>query len=110
MKARMHLVSTLASLAIAVLVFNGLKIQGQTLSGSTLVADLRQGGYVIVIRHASSPREVPDQQTADSDNTKGERQLDAAGRTSSAAMGKAMRELKIPIGEVLSSPTGPGKL
>ena len=36
----------------------------QTLSGEALVKALRQGGYVIVMRHASSPREAPDKQTA----------------------------------------------
>ena len=77
----------------------------QTLSGEALVNALRQGGYVMVMRHASSPREVPDRQTANSDNTKPERQLDETGRATSAAMGKALRALKIPIGEVFTSPT-----
>jgi phosphohistidine phosphatase SixA len=80
-------------------------LQGQSASPSTLVASLRQGGHVLVMRHASSPREAPDAQTANRDNVKIERQLDEAGRTGSAAMGKALRELKIPVGEVLSSPT-----
>ena len=66
---------------------------------------LRQGGYVIVMRHASSPREAPDQQTANADNVNRERQLDEAGRASAIAMGKALRELHIPIGEVFTSPT-----
>jgi phosphohistidine phosphatase SixA len=78
---------------------------GQMLSGDALVKALRQGGYVIVMRHASSPREVPDKQTANPDNTKPERQLDETGRATSAAMGKALRDLKIPIGEVFTSPT-----
>lgn len=78
---------------------------GQVLSGEALVKALRQGGYVIVMRHASSPREVPDKQTANPDNTKPERQLDEVGRTTSAAMGKALRDLKIPIGDVFTSPT-----
>ena len=77
----------------------------QTLSGEALVRALRQGGYVIVMRHASSPREVPDKLTANPDNTKPERQLDAEGRTTAAAFGKALRDLNIPIGEVLVSPT-----
>jgi phosphohistidine phosphatase SixA len=80
-------------------------LHAQTLSGEALVKALRQGGYVIVMRHASSPREVPDKQTANPDNTKPERQLDATGRTTAAAMGKALRALKIPIGEVFTSPT-----
>jgi phosphohistidine phosphatase SixA len=80
-------------------------LQAQTLSGEALVKALRQGGYVIVMRHASSPREVPDNQTANPDNTKPERQLDAEGRTTATEFGKALRDLKIPIGEVLVSPT-----
>jgi len=70
-----------------------------------LVKALRQGGYVIVMRHASSPREVPDKSTANPDNLKPERQLDQEGRASATAMGKALRDLKIPIGMVFSSPT-----
>jgi phosphohistidine phosphatase SixA len=80
-------------------------VQGQAPSPNALVASLRQGGYVLVMRHASSPREAPDKQVANPDNTKMERQLDEAGRAGATAMGKAMRDLKIPIGEVLSSPT-----
>jgi phosphohistidine phosphatase SixA len=87
-----------------VLSFNNVT-HSQTLSGSSLVAVLRQGGYVIVMRHASSPRQAPDKSNANPDNTNMERQLDEAGRASSAAMGKAMRDLRIPVGEVLSSPT-----
>ena len=77
----------------------------QQLQGDALVKALRQGGYVIVMRHASSPREVPDKATANPDNTKPERQLDGEGRASSTAMGKAFRDLKIPMGAVLTSPT-----
>jgi len=77
----------------------------QTLQGEALVNALRLGGYVIVMRHTSSPGDVPDKRTANPDNTKPERQLDADGRATAAAMGKALRELRIPIGGVLSSPT-----
>jgi phosphohistidine phosphatase SixA len=77
----------------------------QTLSGEALVKALRRGGYVIVMRHTSSPREAPDKQAANADNVKVERQLDETGRTTATAMGKALRDLKIPIGDVLASPT-----
>jgi phosphohistidine phosphatase SixA len=76
----------------------------QELSGPALVRALQRGGYVIVMRHASSPRQVPDKQTANPDNVKPERQLDETGRTTAAAMGKALRELKIPIDNVFTSP------
>lgn len=69
------------------------------------MAALRSGGYVILMRHASSPRELPDQATTNADNVNVERQLDAVGRSTARQMGEALRHLKIPIGDVLSSPT-----
>jgi phosphohistidine phosphatase SixA len=80
-------------------------MRAQDLHGEALVKALQKGGYVLVMRHASSPREVPDKQTANTDNTMPERQLDKSGRESAIAMGKALRDLRIPIGNVLSSPT-----
>lgn len=77
----------------------------QNLSNEMLVKVLQKGGCVIVMRHASSPRTPPNQETADADNVNHERQLDEAGRASAIAMGQAIRELKIPIGEVFSSST-----
>jgi phosphohistidine phosphatase SixA len=77
----------------------------QDLRGETLVKALQKGGYVLVMRHASSPREAPDKRTANPDNSKSERQLDEGGRNTAIAMGKALRDLRIPIGNVLSSPT-----
>jgi phosphohistidine phosphatase SixA len=77
----------------------------QTLTGEALVKALRRGGHVIVMRHASSPREVPSKQAANADNVKLERQLDEAGRAGSVAMGRALRDLEIPVAEVFTSPT-----
>jgi phosphohistidine phosphatase SixA len=74
-----------------------------TLSGPALVAALRAGGHVIVMRHASSPRQPPESPNAD--NVTRERQLDETGRTSATAMGEALRRLKVPVGDVLTSPT-----
>jgi phosphohistidine phosphatase SixA len=75
----------------------------QMLSRAALVKSLQAGGHVIVMRHASSPGEVP--QKPNPDNVPPERQLDEKGRTTAAAMGEALRRLKIPVGEVLTSPT-----
>ncbi|HLI85502.1 MAG TPA: histidine phosphatase family protein [Bryobacteraceae bacterium] len=74
------------------------------LAGEALVEALRHGGYVIVMRHASSPQQPPDAKTADPGNRNRERQLDEKGRAAAAAMGRALRALRIPIGEILSSP------
>jgi phosphohistidine phosphatase SixA len=76
---------------------------GQTPSRPLLLKALQSGGHVIVMRHASSPGEVP--QKPNPDNVPPERQLDEKGRITAAAMGDALRRLKIPIGEVITSPT-----
>jgi phosphohistidine phosphatase SixA len=91
--------------ATIILISLAVTATAQMLSGDALVKALRQGGYVIVMRHASSPRETPTKATANADNTNLERQLDPNGRTTATAMGKALRDLKIPVGDVLSSPT-----
>jgi hypothetical protein len=77
----------------------------QTLSGAALVRHLQQGGYVLLMRHASAPATRPGRQAAAPGNTALERQLDDKGRAAAAAMGKAIKALHIPIGLVLSSPT-----
>ena len=80
-------------------------VRADELAGSALVNALRQGGYVLVLRHASSPFETPDKSAADPANANLERQLDAAGKETAAAMGKSLKALGIPIGEVESSQT-----
>jgi phosphohistidine phosphatase SixA len=70
-----------------------------------LVDGLRHGGYVLVMRHASSPATPPGKSAADPENVVLERQLDQKGRSTAQAMGRAFKSLHIPVGEVFSSPT-----
>jgi phosphohistidine phosphatase SixA len=102
--ARIQIVLAMFVAAASALPLFG-QTSSQTLAGAAMVSALQRGGYVIVMRHASSPRQVPDKQTANADNDKLERQLDEAGRASAVAMGNALRDLEIPVGVVLSSPT-----
>ena len=78
---------------------------GQAMPEPTLAQAVRSGGYVLLMRHASSPFEVPAPAAAEPGNTKPERQLDDTGKTVAKAMGEAWRKLGIPVGQVLSSPT-----
>jgi phosphohistidine phosphatase SixA len=77
----------------------------QILNEKELVAALHDGGYVILMRHAASPRALPDATQSDVANPQHERQLDDQGRASARALGDALRALQIPVGQVLSSPT-----
>ena len=65
-----------------------------------LVDELRHGGYVLVMRHASSPPNPPDKSAADPENVTLERQLDENGRMTAEAMGRAFKALHIPVGEI----------
>jgi phosphohistidine phosphatase SixA len=90
-----------AAMAIAV-AGGGL---AQSLAGNELVSALRQGGYVLVMRHANSPQTRPDSTIAAPGNTRLERQLNENGHKTAKAMGEALKTLGIAIGDVLSSPT-----
>ncbi|HEX4275386.1 MAG TPA: histidine phosphatase family protein [Bryobacteraceae bacterium] len=83
--------------ATCALLYASVSLAQSVAPAPSIVNTLRHGGCVIVMRHASSPREVPAGAT--------ERQLDDTGRSSATAMGKAFRDLKIPVGEVFTSPT-----
>lgn len=95
--------TALALLAVLVGPIVGV-VSAQSLSGPGLREALRSGGLVIVMRHASSPRERPDMAAANPDNPGRERQLDQAGRETAAAMGTALRLLGIRVGATYSSP------
>jgi hypothetical protein len=74
------------------------------LAGRALVAALRGGGYVLYLRHTSTDFGENDERMTDYADCKSQRNLTDAGRTEARAIGAALRELQIPIGEVLASP------
>lgn len=81
----------------------GIASAGSLLEGKQLTTALAAGGYVFLMRHASSPATPPTPDQAEPGNVSHERQLDEAGRAAARAMGEAMRHLRIPVGKVLSS-------
>lgn len=79
-------------------------LAAQEMTAAELVAQLQAGGKVIVMRHASSPRDLPDADRASAGNVNLERQLDAGGREAARRFGEALRRLGITISETGSSP------
>ncbi len=59
-----HLLLGAVDLALAV-----GTVHGQTSPANQLAEALRRGGHLLVMRHASSPREVPNRATANADNS-----------------------------------------
>lgn len=77
----------------------------QDLSGDQIIAALQQGRYIIFMRHANAPGELPTAATADAGNVKLERQLDDKGKRDAVSFGEAIRRLNIPISSIESSPS-----
>jgi broad specificity phosphatase PhoE len=69
-----------------------------------ILQDLRKGGYVIFMRHASTEEVGATDEAADLARCETQRQLSASGRAQAVAIGKAVKALGIPIGDVQTSP------
>lgn len=85
-----------AFLAVPALVASGRAV------ANDLVAALRAGGVVVVMRHAITDRSQTD--TGDLGNRAGQRNLSEAGRIQARRIGAAMTALRVPLGQVLASP------
>lgn len=71
----------------------------------TLFNQLRSGGYVLYMRHGNTDKSRPDRAPqVDLNDCSTQRPLTAEGREVAARVGKYIREARIPVGEVLSSP------
>ena len=65
---------------------------------------LAKGGYVLLIRHASTEAGSGDPPGFRLDDCGTQRNLSAAGRAEAAALGAAFRAHRVPVGEVRASP------
>jgi phosphohistidine phosphatase SixA len=68
-----------------------------------LVASLRQGGFVLFVRHLNTNQDQADTDPLHLENIAAQRQLSAEGRTRAKALGEALRALEIPVERVLAS-------
>ena len=72
-------------------------------SPAELLPELRNGGYVLFIRHPRTNSDQADTDPLNLDNVNSQRQLSDEGRRQAKALGEAFRALKIPVGKVISS-------
>jgi phosphohistidine phosphatase SixA len=68
-----------------------------------VVDDLREGGYVVYLRHAETDHSQKDRLGVPLTDCGGQRNLNEAGRAQARSIGEAWRELQLPLGDVLSS-------
>jgi hypothetical protein len=65
---------------------------------------LREGGYVLYLRHTSTDFSQNDSRMTSFEDCASQRNLTDRGRDEARAIGEHVKRLKIPIGEVLASP------
>jgi broad specificity phosphatase PhoE len=75
-----------------------------TVLDASVVALLRQGGYVIYFRHALTDHSQTDNFGGDYLNCDKQRNLTDEGRNQARAIGAAFKQLQIPVGRVIASP------
>ncbi|MEZ2189609.1 histidine phosphatase family protein [Corynebacterium sp. CCM 9204] len=70
-----------------------------------IVKDLKDGGYVIFIRHGHTAKDYADQADPNMklDDCSTQRQLDELGKKQAKEIGEAFEKLEIPVGDVVSS-------
>lgn len=88
---------------IVFLGFSGGVAQAQLGDQNSLIEALKEGGYVVYMRHGDTTGEPLDR-TRDLTNRELQRNLSDAGRTQAIAIGEAVRRFEIPLGHVATSP------
>jgi phosphohistidine phosphatase SixA len=68
-----------------------------------VVDHLRDGGYVVFLRHAATDHSQKDRLGVPLTDCGGQRNLNDAGRAQARSIGQAWRALELPLGDVLSS-------
>ena len=68
-----------------------------------ILALLRAGGYVIVVRHGATHADQADTDPLNLDNVAKQRQLNDKGRADAEAVGNAFKAAGVPIGKSISS-------
>lgn len=74
------------------------------IDGAELVQALRGGGHVLYFRHGKTDLSTRDADRASLDNCATQRILSDEGRQQMSEIGQLVKRLRIPIGQVLSSP------
>ena len=72
--------------------------------GPALLQQLRDGGYVLYLRHTSTDFSQNDSRMTSFEDCSTQRNLTDRGRDEARAIGEHVKRLNIPIGEVLASP------
>ena len=94
---------TLQLVWAAVLAVVASSPQAQAIDARQIAAELKKGGYVIVVRHGATNRDQADTDPLNPDNVGKQRLLSDKGREQAKQVGDAFKKLEIPLGTVYTS-------
>jgi broad specificity phosphatase PhoE len=80
-----------------------LGASAQSVEMQALLSALKQGGYVIVLRHGATNRDQADTDPLNFDNVPAQRVLSTQGRAQAKQLGEAFKTLDIRFGQVYTS-------
>jgi phosphohistidine phosphatase SixA len=83
---------------------SALRLTSQQSPGTAGIQAAKHGGVAIVCRHSITEPADENEQTLRYDDPSTQRRLSLAGEQQAADLGKAFRALRIPVGEVITSP------
>jgi len=78
-------------------------VWSQSAPASEILALLRSGGYVVVVRHGATHADQADTDPLNLDNVARQRQLNDKGRADARALGEVLKTAGVPIGRTYSS-------
>ena len=84
--------------------FLGFACQAAAQDGADLVRKLREGGYILYLRHAATDFSQNDRAMTSYEDCATQRNLTDRGREEARRIGEHVKRLAIPIGKVLASP------
>jgi phosphohistidine phosphatase SixA len=91
------------SFALALLSLIATYAVAQTTDVKALAAEMKQGGYVIVMRHGATNRDQADTDPLNPGNIAKQRLLSDKGKEVAKQVGDSLRKLGIPLGTVYTS-------
>jgi phosphohistidine phosphatase SixA len=101
---RAAVVALLAAVVVAPAAFAAETPEASAPDLAPAIAELRKGGYVIFFRHALTEQTGATDEAADLNRCETQRNLSATGRSQATNIGKSMKALGIPVGQVLTGP------
>lgn len=101
-RERIHMAAVVVVQAAALMTLVAAACGAPTETTSPLVAGLRDGGHVLVLRHTATDSGVDT--TDDPTDCERQRNLSSDGRADAEAIGRALEHLSIPTGDVRASP------